>query len=228
MSVENNLKLVREEIKRVTRECRREENSVTLLAVSKTKPLELLQEAYNAGQRFFGENRIQEAEVKVPLMPEDASFHLIGHLQSNKVSKACKLFSCIQSVDSLKIAEKINSTCAKLNKVMDVYLDINIVNDENKTGFIINDDFYHSFESIIKMDNLNVVGLMCIGAHVEDREIIKKSFRDLKQLLLDLNRRFTEFKGDKLSMGMSGDYEEAIIEGSTMIRVGSSIFGKRF
>lgn len=228
MSIKDNLNSIKLSISEVAVKANRNREDIELLAVSKTKPLELLIEAYDAGQRLFGENRVSEAELKVPELPSDAKFHLIGHLQSNKVKKACTYFSCIQSVDSLKIAKKIDRSCFEMNKIMDVYLDINIVNDNNKSGFIINDDFFTIFCDILELKNIKVLGLMCIGAHVEDHNLISSSFRELKTLLTLLKTKFPQFKGDKLSMGMSGDYELAIKEGSTIVRVGSSIFGSRF
>ncbi len=227
MSIKDNLNQIILSISELAKKVNRNSDSIDLLAVSKTKPLELLIEAYDAGQRLFGENRVNEAEVKVPQLPPDAEFHMIGHLQSNKVKKACTYFSCIQSVDSLKIAKKIDNTCRDMNKIMNIYLDINIVNDDNKSGFIINDDFFTIFETILKMRNVKIIGLMCIGAYVEDQTVIKSSFRELKELSKQLLVKYTTFNGDKLSMGMSGDYEQAIEEGSTMVRIGSSIFGLR-
>ncbi|QEN05785.1 YggS family pyridoxal phosphate-dependent enzyme [Thiospirochaeta perfilievii] len=227
MSIKENLEYIHNSIEEIALKNNRDISSIKLLAVSKTKPIELLQEAYNEGQRLFGENRVSEAEIKVPLLPKDAEFHLIGHLQSNKVKKACKYFKCIQSVDSLKIAKKIDKTCYEFNKVMDVYLDINIANDKNKTGFIVNDSFFTIFEELKELKNINILGLMCIGAHVEDRDEISNSFKDLRMLLNTLKSKYPDFNGDKLSMGMSSDYFEAIKEGSTMVRIGSSIFGSR-
>lgn len=227
MGIKENLKKIETEIFDIKEKSGQQDRIVQLLAVSKTKPVEFLIDAYECGQRLFGENRINEAEIKVPLLPSDAIFHMIGHLQSNKVKKACQLFDCIQSVDSLKIAKKINNSCLELDKIMDVYLEINIVNDVHKTGFIIDDQFYNVFNEIISLDNIKVLGLMCIGAHVSDKGIIKESFNSLKQLSEDLRVKFPNFKGEKLSMGMSSDYSEAIEAGSTMVRVGSSIFGIR-
>lgn len=227
MSIEENLITIRNEILNIQKECNRENDKVELLAVSKTKPIDYLLEAYNSGQRLFGENRINEAEIKVPALPNDAIFHMIGHLQSNKVKKACELFDCIQSVDSLKVAKKIDKYCKELKKTMDIYLEINIVNDINKNGFKPSDDLINIAKEITTLTNINIVGLMCIGAHVSDEQQIKKSFLSLKELSEKLNNEIPEFNGTKLSMGMSGDYKLAIESGSSMVRVGSSIFGVR-
>lgn len=228
MSVKSNLENTLKEIEHVVTESGRESGSVQLLAVSKTKPLELLQEAYNSGQRLFGENRVQEAEIKVPQMPDDAVFHMIGHLQSNKVNKACEFFSCIQSVDSLKLANKINNRCNTLNKVMDIYIEVNISNDPNKSGYIVNDSFYSDISEILSMENINVTGLMAIGAHVDNRDTILESFNSLKQLQAELQNKYEKYSATELSMGMSGDFIEAIEAGSTMVRIGSAIFGSRY
>lgn len=228
MSVKSNLENTLKEIEHVVTESGRESGSVQLLAVSKTKPLELLQEAYNSGQRLFGENRVQEAEIKVPQMPDDAVFHMIGHLQSNKVNKACEFFSCIQSVDSLKLANKINNRCNTLNKVMDIYIEVNISNDPNKSGYIVNDSFYSDISEILTMENINVAGLMAIGAHVDNRDTILESFNSLKQLQAELQNKYEKYSATELSMGMSGDFIEAIEAGSTMVRIGSAIFGSRY
>lgn len=227
MSVKKSLDTILQKIDDAVLHCGRESGSVKLLAVSKRKPLEMLQEAYSAGQRLFGENRVQEAELKVPQMPDDAIFHMIGHLQSNKVNKACQFFSCIQSVDSLKLAKKIDNRCKSLDKIMDIYLEINISDDPNKTGYRVDETLLSDIEEILELNSVRVKGLMAIGAHVEDRAEIKNSFQRLQKLNDDLKERFQAYIGTELSMGMSGDYIEAIESGSTMVRVGSAIFGSR-
>lgn len=226
MSIKENLKKIKNQIEVAAKNCGRESGSVELLAVSKTKPLEMLKEAYDAGQRLFGENKVQEGELKAPAMPQDAKFHMIGHLQSNKVAKACKYFDCIQSVDSLKVARKINNKCIELDKVMEIYLDINISGEDSKTGFSINDPLKDIVKEILDLKNVNLKGFMAIGPHTSDKEAIKKSFNTLKSILdkinCDLNLNLKD-----LSIGMSGDFVEAIECGSTMVRVGSAIFGVR-
>lgn len=227
MSIEENLKSILFEIQNMKNKAGREYEEVELLAVSKTKPVSSLIEAYRCGQRLFGENRLNEAEIKVPALPSDTIFHMIGHLQSNKVKKACELFDCIQSVDSLKIANKINNHSRDLNKIMDVYLEVNIANDDNKSGFVLDDNFTETVKKIVNLENINIVGLMCIGAHVSDTMEVKNSFIKLKELSIKLMNDLPGFNGNKLSMGMSSDYPLAIEAGSTMVRVGSSIFGSR-
>lgn len=226
MSISTNLEDVKNEIHKVALECGRNPDDVQLLAVSKTKPIEMLLDAYNAGQRLFGENKVQEGEVKVPLMPDDAEFHMIGHLQSNKVGKACNYFDCIQSVDSLKVVRKINNKCLELDKIMDIYLDINISGEESKTGFPNNDSIINVIKEVMVLKNINLKGLMAIGPNTDDKDQIKKSFKDLKKLLDRINSELS-INLSELSIGMSGDFKEAIESGSTMVRVGSSIFGSR-
>lgn len=226
MSIKENLNKIRNQINEAATNCGRDPKSIELLAVSKTKPLKMLLEAYGAGQRIFGENKVQEGEAKVPLMPDDAKFHMIGHLQSNKVGKACKYFDCIQSVDSLKVAKKINNKCLELNKVMDIYLDINISSENSKTGFSISDPLTDIVKEILKLNNVKLKGFMAIGPHTSNREAIKKSFNTLKSILDKINYDLNLNLQD-LSIGMSGDFVEAIECGSTMVRVGSAIFGVR-
>lgn len=226
MAIRDNLESINSEIRSCCKDFSRDEESVKLLAVSKTKPLEMLKEAYEWGQRDFGENRVQEGEDKVPNMPKDARFHLIGHLQSNKVAKACMYFDVIQSVDSLKIAKKINNKCGEIDKIMDIYLDINISGEDSKTGFSPGEEFITSVGEILEMKNLKLLGLMGIASHVEESETIKGDFIRLKELLESINSRYG-LNLKELSMGMSGDYREAIECGSTMVRIGSSIFGSR-
>lgn len=226
MSINKNLEKIRNQIDEAAKGCGRDPKEIELLAVSKTKPLEILLEAYKAGQRIFGENKVQEGEIKAPAMPDDAKFHMIGHLQSNKVGKACKYFDCIQSVDSLKVARKINNKCLEFDKVMDIYLDINISGEVSKTGFSIEDDITQIVKEILELKNINLKGFMAIGPNTTDKEAIKKSFNRLKLLLDNINSSLgIKLKG--LSIGMSGDFVEAIKCGSTMVRVGSAIFGTR-
>lgn len=226
MGIIENLKQVKMDIKRAAEGCKRDPKDISLLAVSKTKPIEMLLEAYNGGQRIFGENRVQEGEVKRPLLPEDAKLHMIGHLQSNKVSKACLFFDCIQSVDSLKLARKINNKCMELNKVMDIYIDINISGENSKTGYNLDDSIIEEIREISSMSNLNLLGLMAIGPHTQDSDLIREKFIELKEFMSLINSR-CDLKLNQLSIGMSGDYKEAIEAGSTMVRIGSSIFGLR-
>jgi PLP dependent protein len=200
--------------------------NVTLVAVSKTKPVSDLMEAYDAGQRIFGENKIQEMAEKWEQMPKDIQWHMIGHVQTNKVKFMAEFVSLIHGVDSLKLLEEINKQALKNNRVIDCLLQIHIAEEETKFG--LNEEELNEIldsETFLKMKNIRIVGLMGMATFTDNQEQIKKEFMHLK-LIFDKftinNSQFTI-----LSMGMSGDYQLAIECGSTMVRIGSSIFGGR-
>ena len=195
---------------------------VTLVAVSKTKPVADLMEAYNAGQRIFGENKIQEMTEKWEQMPKDIQWHMIGHIQTNKVKFMAPYVSLIHGVDSLKLLEEINKQALKNNRIIDCLLQIHIAEEETKFG-LNNDELADLLvsESFKNLKNINIVGLMGMATFTENQIQIKKEFEHLKSI-------FDQVKILKtLSMGMSGDYQLAIECGSTMVRIGSSIFGGR-
>ena len=203
---------------------------VTLVAVSKTKPVSDLMEAYTAGQRIFGENKIQEMTDKWEHMPKDIKWHMIGHVQSNKVKFMAEYVSLIHGVDSLKLLQEINKQAKKHNRVIDCLLQIHIAEEETKFGldeeelnYILTSDDFKSLE------NIKIVGLMGMATFIENQNQIEKEFNHLKTLFDKLNTiPFTQnLKPNILSMGMSGDYQLAISCGSTMVRIGSSIFGNR-
>ena len=203
---------------------------VTLVAVSKTKPVSDLMEAYNAGQRIFGENKIQEMTDKWEQMPKDIEWHMIGHVQTNKVKFMAEYVSLIHGVDSLKLLQEINKQAKKHNRVIDCLLQIHIAEEETKFGLdeeelnhILTSDDYNSLE------NIRIVGLMGMATFTENQNQIEKEFNHLKTIFDKLNTiPFTQkLKPNILSMGMSGDYQLAISCGSTMVRIGSSIFGTR-
>ena len=203
---------------------------VTLVAVSKTKPVSDLMEAYTAGQRIFGENKIQEMTDKWEHMPKDIEWHMIGHVQTNKVKFMAEYVSLIHGVDSLKLLQEINKQAKKHNRVIDCLLQIHIAEEETKFGldeeelnYILTSDDFKSLE------NIKIVGLMGMATFTENQNQIEKEFNHLKTLFDKLNTiPFTQnLKPNILSMGMSGDYQLAISCGSTMVRIGSSIFGNR-
>ena len=204
--------------------------SVKLVAVSKTKPVMDILAAYNTGQRCFGENRVQEILNKKDLLPNDIEWHLIGHLQGNKVKEIVPFISMIQSVDSFKVLSTINSEALKIKRVTDCLLQIHIANEETKSGFNLK-ELSEVVESpgFSSLKNVRVCGVMGMATYTSDLEQIRKEFAYLSECYKVLkNNYFTgshHFK--EISMGMSGDYEIAIKEGSTMIRVGSLIFGER-
>lgn len=202
---------------------------VTLVAVSKTKPVSDLMEAYNAGQRVFGENKIQEMTEKWEQMPKDIQWHMIGHIQTNKVKFMAPYVSLIHGVDSLKLLEEINKQALKNNRIIECLLQIHIAEEETKFG--LNEDELQNLlasESFINLKNIKIVGLMGMATFTENQNQIKKEFEHLKSIF-DTKKSLSivNCQLSILSMGMSGDYQLAIERGSTMIRIGSSIFGGR-
>jgi hypothetical protein len=205
-------------------------STVRLVAVSKTKTVGDIMDAYYAGQRYFGENRVQELLNKKALLPTDIEWHLIGHLQSNKVKYIIPFICMIQSVDSYKLLITINSEAIKIKKVVDCLLQIHIATEETKFGFTM-DELHESLQSdnILKLSNVRICGVMGMATFTSDTNQVKKEFRYLRDCFNSLKDAYfktsTSFK--EISMGMSGDFKIAIQEGSTMVRVGSLIFGER-
>lgn len=202
---------------------------VTLVAVSKTKPISDLMEAYEAGQRIFGENKIQEMAEKWEAMPKDIEWHMIGHVQTNKVKFMAPFVSLIHGVDSLKLLEEINKQALKNNRIIDCLLQIYIAEEESKFGLDAEElNEILASESFQKMKNIRIVGLMGMATFTENQNQIKKEFTHLKSIFDDLKSKQTaNLQLNTISMGMSGDYKLAIDCGSTMVRIGSSIFGGR-
>ena len=205
--------------------------NITLVAVSKTKPVSDLMEAYNVGQRIFGENKIQEMTEKWLTMPKDIEWHMIGHVQTNKVKFMSEYVSLIHGVESLKLLKEINKQAKNHNRIIDCLLQIHIAEEETKFGLneaelneIISNILNHENE----LKNINVTGLMGMATFTDNQSQIEKEFQNLKRIFDDNQNHKTDNLNLKiLSIGMSGDYQLAIACGSTMIRVGSSIFGKR-
>lgn len=204
--------------------------NVCLIAVSKTKPVSALQKAYDAGQRHFGENKVQELCEKQECLPSDIHWHLIGHLQSNKVKYIAPFVHLVHSVDSLKLLAEINKQALKNKRIIDVLLQFHIAKEETKFGLNLEEaNNFLSSEDFKDFKNVRIVGVMGMASFVEDEIQIRNEFRELKSIFSAIKQRyFSEDESFKeISMGMSGDYPLAIEEGSTMIRVGSSIFGGR-
>jgi pyridoxal phosphate enzyme (YggS family) len=204
-------------------------NSVTLVAVSKTKPVSDLMEAYTAGQRIFGENKIQEMTEKWEQMPKDIQWHMIGHVQTNKVKYMAEYVSLIHGVDSLKLLQEINKQALKYNRVIDCLLQMYIANEETKFGLNESELLeLISSNEFKELKNIRIVGLMGMASFTNDQNQIKAEFQHLKAHFDNINsNEISNLKLDILSMGMSGDYELAISCGSNMVRIGSSIFGNR-
>jgi pyridoxal phosphate enzyme (YggS family) len=202
---------------------------VTLVAVSKTKPVSDLMEAYDAGQRIFGENKIQEMAEKHETMPKDIQWHMIGHVQRNKVKYMAPFVSLIHGVDNFKLLKEINKQAEKNNRVIDCLLQIKIAEEDSKFGMAIKDasEIVQS-KLFSELKHIQITGVMGMATFTDDQNQIKKEFDLLKSTFDNLKQHQTEnCKLETISMGMSGDYELAIERGSTMIRVGSSIFGSR-
>jgi PLP dependent protein len=218
MSIQNNLRSIQATLP----------ENVTLVAVSKTKPISDLMEAYEAGQRIFGENKIQEMTEKWEVMPKDIQWHMIGHVQTNKVKYMAPFVSLIHGVDSLKLAQEINKQAQKNNRIIDCLLQVYIAEEESKFG--LDEDELNEILKQVQNDkenynNIRIVGLMGMATFTNNQNQIKKEFSRLKTIFDTIaihNSQFTI-----LSMGMSGDYALAIECGSTMVRIGSSIFGNR-
>lgn len=205
--------------------------STGLIAVSKTKPTEAILEAYDAGQRIFGENKVQELTSKFESLPKDIEWHMIGHLQRNKVKYIVPFVDLIHSVDSLRLLEEINKESIKINKISNCLLQVHIAEEETKFGFDAAElrELLNSPE-FDNLKNVKILGLMGMATNTANSAQIRKEFKSLKQLFdnlkTEINKHNCEFR--ELSMGMSSDYMLAIEEGSTLIRVGSSIFGDRY
>lgn len=221
------LQEVRERMELACKRCGRDPESVTLIAVSKTKPIEMLRAAYEAGVRDFGENKVQEILEKAPQMPQDCRFHMIGHLQRNKVKQVIDKAQLLHSVDSLRLAQQIERDSAAVGQVTQVLLEVNAAREESKFGFFL-EEVEPALMQIRELSHIRVRGLMTIAPFVMNGEENRENFKKLYQLYVDMkSKNIDNVTMDVLSMGMSGDFETAIEEGATMIRVGTSIFGSR-
>ncbi len=200
-------------------------NNCGLIAVTKTHPTETLQEAYNTGLRTFGENMAQEMAKKFLMLPKDINWHMIGHLQSNKVKYIAPFVSLIHSVDSFSLLLEINKQAAKHNRVIDCLLQIHIAEEETKFGMDITEAKELLSTASEKLDNVKICGLMGMASNTKDRGQIRNEFKGLKIIFDEFKTEYDNFK--ILSMGMSSDYEIAVEEGSTLVRIGSALFGER-
>ena len=223
-----NLKEVEDKICKACERASRPRAEVTLIAVSKTKPSDMIAAVYNEGIRDFGENKVQEILEKKPVLADDIRWHMIGHLQRNKVKQVIDKTCLIHSVDSLRLAEQIEADAAKQNIIVPVLLEVNVAEEESKYGFTV-DEVMPAIETIAGFSHISIKGLMTIAPNVENPEENRPIFRKLKQLSVDIiNKNIDNVNMEILSMGMTNDYEVAIEEGSTMIRVGTGIFGARY
>lgn len=200
--------------------------NITLVAVSKTKPVELLNEAYDQGQRIFGENKVQEMVDKFEKMPKDIKWHMIGHLQTNKVKYIASFVSLIHGVDSLKLLREINKQATKHNRTIDCLIQIKIATEDTKFGMRLNDlQLLLKSDEFKTLENIRIKGLMGMASFTIDSHQIQSEFKYLKSIFDQIKKKYSDI--EILSMGMSNDYKLAIKHGSNMIRIGSHIFGSR-
>ena len=226
--IKEQLEEVRKNIEAACKRAGRDPKEVTLIAVSKTKPVPMLEEAYEAGARDFGENKVQEIMEKYEPMGPGVHWHLIGHLQTNKVKYIIDKVDMIHSVESLRLAEEINKRAAAKDLVMDILVEVNMADEESKFG-VKPEEVEAFLHDLSQFPNIRVRGLMTVAPFVENPEENRVYFRKMRELLVDMNgKKIDNINMDMLSMGMTGDYEVAIEEGATIVRVGTGIFGERF
>ena len=225
--IKEHLTEVKERIEQACIRSGRNPGEVTLIAVSKTKPVPMLEEAYAAGARDFGENKVQEIAAKKPELPEDIRWHMIGHLQRNKVGQVLGKAVLIHSVDSLRLARQIETDAAKTGLDVDILLEVNVAREESKYGFML-EEVEDAIMTIKDFPHVHIKGLMTIAPFVENPEENRGIFKKLFEFAVDIGgKNIDNVTMSVLSMGMTGDYEVAIEEGATMVRVGTGIFGSR-
>ena len=225
--LKDNLREVQEKIAEACGRAGRDVSEVTLIAVSKTKPVEMLQEIYDCGIRTFGENKVQEMMEKEEMLPDDIAWHMIGHLQRNKVKYLMGKTALIHSVDSLRLAQEISAQSVKHGVETDILIEVNIAGEETKFG-TDREEAVQLVEEAAKLPNIHIRGLMTIAPYVDDPEDNRTYFREIKKLSVDIEQKnIDNVSMEILSMGMTGDYTVAIEEGATMVRVGTGIFGAR-
>lgn len=225
--VKENLITVEQNIQKACARAGRSRSEVQLIAVSKTKPVEMLQEAWDCGIRDFGENKPQEIRDKFPQLPEDIRWHMIGHLQRNKIKYIIDKVCMIHSIESVRLAEAVSEEAAKHGRIIPVLVEVNMAGEESKFG-VRPEETEAFIREISVLPNIRVDGLMTIAPYTENPEDNRVHFRNLKKLCVDINgKNIDNVVMSNLSMGMTGDYEVAIEEGATMVRVGTGIFGER-
>ena len=225
--LKDQLAYVEAEITEACLKSNRNRNDVTLIAVSKTKPVETLQDAYDLGVRVFGENKVQELVDKYEVLPKDIQWHMIGHLQRNKIKYIIDKVHCIHSVESFRLAEAIEKEAAKHNRIIQILVEVNVAGEESKFG-LAPEEVPSFVEEISKFPHLRVNGLMTIAPFVDNPEDNRPVFKALKKLSVDIEaKNIDNVSMNVLSMGMTNDYQVAIEEGATMVRVGTGIFGER-
>jgi pyridoxal phosphate enzyme (YggS family) len=227
MSIADNLKTVQDRIAAAAKRASRDPSSVKLVVVTKTVDIGRIREAAAAGAAILGENRVQEAKEKIEKLGRVASWHLIGHLQTNKAKYAVRLFDVIHSVDNLELAHELDKQAAKINKKQDVLIEVSIAGEATKAG-VATKDAAALVREAAKLGNISIKGLMTVPPFLDDPEAVRPYFRKLRDLAESIAREnIPHVSMQELSMGMSGDFEVAVEEGATMVRVGTAIFGER-
>lgn len=227
MYIKENLEIVRQNINNSAKEFNKNVEDIKLIAVSKTKPIDDIIAAINAGAKDFGESYALELKEKHEILAEKGIFptwHFIGHLQTNKVKYIAPFVSLIHSVDSFKLAEEIDKQAQKNNRIIDILLQVHIAEEDTKSGCDIS-EIENLAEEVLKLKSINVIGLMTIGTFTYDEVQIRREFQLMKEIKTKISNRYPKIK--ELSMGMTGDYQIAIEYGATMLRIGSAIFGER-
>lgn len=225
--IQENIKLVEENIKKACEKVGRDVNEVTLIAVSKTKPYTAIEEALPTGVRDYGENKVQELCDKYEILPKDIKWHMIGHLQRNKVKYLVGKVFLIHSVDSIRLAEQIEKEYAKADEIANILIEVNMAQEESKFG-ITSEETEQLVRKIAKFPHIRIKGLMTIAPYTDNPESNRVYFRNMKKLSVDIeNKNIDNVSMSVLSMGMTGDYQVAVEEGATLVRVGTGIFGER-
>ena len=225
--IQENIKLVEENIKKACEKVGRDVNEVTLIAVSKTKPYTAIEEALPTGVRDYGENKVQELCDKYEILPKDIKWHMIGHLQRNKVKYLVGKVFLIHSVDSIRLAEQIEKEYAKADEIANILIEVNMAQEESKFG-ITSEETEQLVREIAKLPHIRIKGLMTIAPYTDNPESNRVYFRNMKKLSVDIeNKNIDNVSMSVLSMGMTGDYQVAVEEGATLVRVGTGIFGER-
>lgn len=225
--IKDNIEYIQKHIQEALKISNKKNHNLTLIVVSKTQPISAIKEAYEAGIRDFGENRVQELREKMPALPKDIRWHMIGHLQKNKIKYIIQDIDMIHSVDSFLLAKEISQQAQKINRKIPVLLEVNIGEEESKFGYKIQ-ELYEDLNSLASLDGIQIKGLMCVPPFSDNMEDSRPYFRKLFNLMVDIaSKNIDNIDMNSLSMGMSGDFPVAITEGANYLRIGTSIFGER-
>jgi len=222
-----NLNNIRTKIRDACKKTSRDPEEIRIMAVTKTFPPAYIDVAVKGGISLFGENRVQEAREKYKDIHENIELHLIGHLQRNKAKIAAEIFHCVQSIDKYETAFALNSHAEKLGRTISILIEINTTSEESKFGIREQAEFWNTMDKISVLENLSIRGLMTVGPFTQDKDAIRASFSALRGLFLQTKDQYPGLSLDVLSMGMSSDFDIAVEEGSTLVRIGTALFGER-